>query len=117
MTLLATLRGFGGMVAVAASLLAVGVSPAVAGYNGQHVRVCGGHEAGNATVWGTDQNGNFAQTPLRLVRGGCAEFGDYWFKGNVTALVGDVVVGHVHHKEVHATVPVSQADDWFRINF
>jgi hypothetical protein len=72
----------------AAAVLDV-TGPASAGTNGQHVAACVGNatQIAKARIWGTNQNGDFAETDSRDINyqfSSCASFGDYWFKKDIT---------------------------------
>ncbi|MFI5735051.1 hypothetical protein ACIA49_33370 [Kribbella sp. NPDC051587] len=116
MKLTSSFARLGAGVALLLPIVAVAAtSPAAAGTNGQHVEACSGyHTVIGASMWGTDQNGNFAETPRRdfpyaySVRQ-CDRFDDYWFKGNITVrwYRSDGTT-----TETHEYIPVSQASDW-----
>ena len=93
-------------------------APAGAGTNGQHVSVCTAD--GSRTwvdIWGTDHNGNFAQTKSGLGRlegspVSCTGSTSIWFKGALT------VRWHRNNGdqwETHHNVPISMKGDVYTI--
>ncbi|MFI5735084.1 hypothetical protein ACIA49_33535 [Kribbella sp. NPDC051587] len=106
-------RGVGSIVGVAVLTTAAAFAaagPAAAGSNGQHVKACG--SAFSATIWGTDQNGHFAQAPITLVKNGCAEFGTLWLKGAVTVRWYS---NRGSYSESQFNIPVSWPQDWYSV--
>jgi hypothetical protein len=113
-----TVRVIAGASLAATAGLATAVLPAAAGSNGQHVQVCANYGAYyQISMWGTDQNGNFAQTPatqMSYEQRGCVYFGNYWFKGNCTIRLWKRSGGY---DEKHVYIPVSQGADTVYYNF
>jgi hypothetical protein len=108
-----------GIAASAAAGAVVTTGPAAAGTNGQHVAVAAGGytDVKSVRVWGTDQNGNFAETPTRAISNDKlrqALFPEYWFKGNVTVRY---YFYDGHTSEKHYNVPVSYPTDWYWLNY
>ncbi|MFI5735090.1 hypothetical protein ACIA49_33565 [Kribbella sp. NPDC051587] len=115
--------GFGtrlltGIVALSGAAGLLLAAPASASPNGQHPAACspGGANIVGARVWGTDRNGNFAETDSRAKSShGCSNFPEYWFKGNVTVRW---YFTNGRSKETHHYIPVSQpGSDWFPLNY
>jgi hypothetical protein len=108
------------IVVLATASLAGTVVPASAGSNGQHVQVCANTGSWYAiSMWGTDQNGNFAETPRTVPQQGqhgCVAFSNYWFKGNVTIRLWRRGSGNLYD-ERHPYIPISQSSDWFYLNY